>query len=392
MSRYIYRRLTMYEVNQEWLNDLLDKTMTKVAKVSERSAKKIPYTTVDGVHDDKAYFDKDNLWDGLSFWTNGFWPGMMWQMYHATGEERYAEIARFTEVGLDKTFDSFYGLHHDVGFMWLPTAVANYRLTKDEDAKRRSLHAATLLAGRFNPVGKFIRAWNDFPGRDNRGWAIIDCMFNIPLLYWASEETGDPRYGQIAKMHATTVMHNFIRDNGSSEHIVEFNPFTGEKVKIYGGQGYADGSAWTRGQTWALYGFVMSYKHTQEEAFLDTAKKVSDYFISQTPESGLIPIDFDQPAEPAYEDSTAAAIAACGLIELAKILGDGEGDKYLEAAVRMLKAQGDLRADWSEETDGILTHCSARYHEENPHYSIIYGDYYFLEALLKLKGKDLYIW
>lgn len=382
----------MTAADKLWLDETLAKTMEKVSRVSEKSKDKIPYTTIDGVHDDKAFFDPDNVWQGLSFWTNGFFGGMMWQMFHKTGEQRYADIAIKTEVALDQTFDTFYGLHHDVGFMWLPTAVANYRLTKDPDARRRSLHAATLLAGRFNPVGKFIRAWNDFPGRDNRGWAIIDCMFNIPLLYWASEETGDPRYGQIAKMHATTVMHNFIRPNGSSEHIVEFNPFTGDKVKIYGGQGYADGSAWTRGQTWALYGFVMSYKHTRDEAFLETAVKVADYFISQIPESGLIPVDFDQPAEPAYEDSTAAAIASCGLIELGKILGEEAGQAYLNAAIKMLRAQSDLRCDFTDATDALLTHCSAKYHEDDHHISIIYGDYYFLEALLKLTGDDLYIW
>ncbi len=383
--------MKMNEKDQQWLDDILLKTMNKIAIVSERSKEKIPYTTSDGVHDDKAYVDPNNVWQGLSFWTNGFFGGMMWQMYHKTGEQRYADIAKKTEVALDETFELFYGLHHDVGFMWLPTAVANYRLTKDEDAKRRSLHAATLLAGRFNPVGKFIRAWNDNPDHDNRGWAIIDCMFNIPLLYWASEETGDPRYSHIAKMHATTVMNNFIRSNGSSEHIVEFDPFTGEKVRIYGGQGYADGSAWTRGQSWAIYGFVMSYKHTLDQCFLDTAMKVADYFVSQVPESGLIPVDFDQPAEPAVEDSTAATISACGLIELAKILGD-EGHNYLEYAIKILKAQSELRCDFSDETDSLLTHCSARYHEESHHYSIIYGDYYFLEALLKLKGEDLYLW
>jgi len=382
----------MSVIDQVWLEDVLSKMKHKLEWISEKSKDKIPYTTINGDHDDKAFVDPDNLWDGLSFWTNGFFAGMMWQMYHETGQQRYADIAKNTEVLLDQTFDSFYGLHHDVGFMWLPTAVANYRLTKDPDAKRRSLHAATLLAGRFNPVGKFIRAWNDFPGRDNRGWVIIDCMFNIPLLYWASEETGDPRYGQIAEMHANTVMNNFIRPNGSSEHIVEFNPFTGDKVRIYGGQGYADGSAWTRGQGWALYGFVMSYKHTQNQSYLDTAIRVADYFISQVPESGLIPIDFDQPATPPLEDSTAAAIASCGLIELAHILGDDHGDKYLATALKLLKTQCDLRCDWSKESDAFLTHCSANYHEDSPHYPIIYGDYYLLEALLKLKGDDLYLW
>lgn len=122
--------------------------------------------------------------DGLNWWTNGFWGGIMWLLYQNTGEERYARIARISERRLEKCFEDYYGLHHDVGFMFMPTAVADYRLTENEDSRRIGLHAANLLAGRFNSVGRFIRAWNDLE-EDTRGWAIIDCMFNISQLYWA---------------------------------------------------------------------------------------------------------------------------------------------------------------------------------------------------------------
>ena len=111
---------------------------------------------------------------------------------------------------MDRCFEEFYGLHHDVGFMWLPTSVANYKVTKNPESRKRALHAANLLAGRFNLAGGFIRAWNDVEDYDTRGWAIIDCMFNIPLLYWASEETGDPRFKQIAMKHADTAMTAFV--------------------------------------------------------------------------------------------------------------------------------------------------------------------------------------
>lgn len=167
---------------------------------------------------------------------------------------------------------------------------------RDADARRRGLHAAQLLAGRFNPAG-YIRAWNDFPDpdTDTRGWAIIDCLFNIPLLYWASEETNDPRFKKIAMTHADTVAANFVREDGSVRHIVQFDPETGAFVRDYGGQGYAQGSSWTRGQTWALYGFVMSYKHTGAVRYLAMAQKVAEYFIAHIPADGRIPVDFCQP-------------------------------------------------------------------------------------------------
>lgn len=383
--------ILLNEDDQLWVNATVEKIKTKMSWLSEKSADKIPYTTVDGEHDDKRVGEY-RVDDGLQWWTNGFWGGMLWLMYHETGEEKYANIARKSEEWLDQCLVNFHGLHHDVGFMWLPTAVADYRLTGNADSRRRGLHAANLLAGRFNPVGCFIRAWDNVGETDARGWAIIDCMFNIPLLYWAWEETKDPRFKHIAMMHADTVIDAFIRPDGSSEHIVGFDPEVGGKVMTYRGQGYAKGSAWTRGQTWALYGFMMSYIHTGKPEYLDTAKRVARYFMDHIPESGLIPVDFQQPAEPAYEDSTAAAIAACGLIELARHVDEGEKDEYLQAALKLLKVLDEKRCDYSDQQDNFLNRCSGAYFNNSQHISIIYGDYYYIEALLKLKGGDVFFW
>ncbi len=379
--------------DQQWLQETIGKVRAKMDWLSEKSAEKIPATTINGVHDDKRTGEYASADNGLQWWTNGFWAGMLWLMYHETGEEKYARIARKTEEWLDECFVNFYGLHHDVGFMWLTSAVADYRMTSHPEARRRGLHAANLLAGRFNPVGRFIRAWDDLEnGDDTRGWAIIDCMFNIPLLYWAWEETKDPRFKHIAMMHADTVMENFIRPDGSSEHIVEFDPEVGGKVKTFRGQGYAQGSSWTRGQTWALYGFMMSYIHTGKQEYLDTAKRVAHYFIANIPESGLIPVDFRQPAEPAYEDSTAAAVAACGLIEIAKHVDEAEKGMYLRAALKLLKTLDEKRCDYGEGEDCFLSHCTGAYHDQRHHYGLVYADYYYLEALLKLKQQDIFFW
>lgn len=383
----------LQEKDRAWLDEVIARITDKMDWVSDKTRHKIPYTTVDGTYDDRS---ADNPTgdeaDGICWWTNGFWGGMMWLMHHETGLEKYKEIALISEQKLDRCFQQFYGLHHDVGFMWLPTSVANYKVTGNAESRKRGLHAANLLAGRFNLAGGFIRAWNDFGEGDTRGWAIIDCMLNIPLLYWATEETGDPRFKQIAVKHADTAMDAFVRPDGSVNHIVEFDPFEGGIVKTYGGQGYAEGSSWTRGQTWGLYGFMMSYIHTGKEAYLHTAKRIAHYFIANMPESGMIPVDFRQPAEPQLGDDTAAAIAACGLIEIAKAVGPLEKEMYVNAAVKLLKTLDASRSDWSRNNDAILQNGTAAYHASVHHQAIIYGDYYFMEAIFKLKGNDLYLW
>lgn len=374
----------MEETQKKWAEDVLEKVERKLAKVSERSAAKIPYSTVQGVHDDRS--------GDIGWWTNGFWGGMMWQMYRLTGEEKYRRIAEDNEKKLDACLMDYGKLDHDNGFKWLPTAVADYRLTKNEASKNRGLLAAGNLAGRYNNKGCFIRAWNDWNNEDHRGWAIIDCMMNLPLLYWASEETGDPRFRQIAASHANTAMKAFVRGDGSVNHIVEFDLETGEKVRSYGGQGYGTGSSWTRGQSWGLYGFTLSYLHTKDEAYLDTAERIANYFIANIPEDGLIPVDFRQPQEPAYQDSTAAAIAACGLIELSKLREGRQGKVYSDAALKLLRALAEHSTNWNEEEDNLLEKCTAAYHDPEHEFSIIYGDYYFLEALMKLTEKELFIW
>ena len=382
------------EDHAAWAEGILCRVREKMAWVSEKNREKIPYTTDEnGNYDDRS--DESRKWsadDGLNWWTNGFWGGIMWLLYQDTGEERYAEIARISEKKLEKCFEGYYGLHHDVGFMFLPTAVADYRLTGNEESRRIAMHGANLLAGRFNPAGNFIRAWNQTGEDDTRGWAIIDCMFNISLLYWASEESGDPRFRQIAMRHADTVLENFIRPDGSVCHIVEFDPETGKRVKSHGGQGYGEGSSWTRGQGWAVYGFANSYAHTGKKEYLDAARRCACYCMANLPETGIIPVDFKQPPEPAWEDSCGACVIAGGLLDVAKHVPEREKDRYIGAAVKILMAIADTRADWSRDCDAIVQNCTGAYHSDIHHFTMVYADYYFIEALYKLTGTGILLW
>lgn len=371
---------------KKWAEEISEKIKAKLSVVAGRSEGKIPYTTENGVFNDCSGEES------ICWWTNGFWGGMMWQLYHATGEKIYLENARMVEEKLDRNLMRPDGMDHDSGFKWLPTAVADYRLTGNKESFQRGLTAANDLAGRFNPVGRFIRAWNDNGDGSRAGRAIIDCMMNLPLLYWAYEQIRDPRFLQIATMHADTAQKYFVREDGSVNHIVDFDPETGAFIKSFGGQGYAEGSSWTRGQAWALYGFVLSYIHTGKETYLNTAKKVANYFIANIPEDGLIPVDFRQPLDCKLEDSTAAAIAACGLLEIAGRLEGAEKEMYRRAALKLLHVLAGQRCRFDLECDNLLEKCTAAFHDKKHEFAIIYGDYYFIEAIWKLTDQEIFIW
>ena len=380
------KEMNLSQQDRDWVSSALEKITGKMMPVTERTKDKVPYTAIDGVFDDRSGSDD------IAWWTNGFWGGIMWQLFSVTGEPLYKETAIKLEEKLDVVLMNPEGLDHDNGFKWLPTAVAHYRIDRNQKSRNRALLAADNLAGRFNLSGNFIRAWNDWGEDDHRGYAIIDCMMNLPLLYWASEVTQDPRFKQIAEAHAVTAGKYFVREDGSVSHIVEFDPFTGEMRKTHGGQGYGEGSSWTRGQSWGLYGFVLSYIHTGEVHYLHTARKIAHYFISNIPENGFIPVDFRQPETCTWEDSTAAAIAACGLIEIAKNTEGRDSQVYLNWALKLLKALEQERCCWDHKTDNLLKKCTAAYHDKTHEFSIIYGDYYFIEAVCKLSGKGIFIW
>lgn len=379
------------ESKERWIEETIQNIREKMDWVSDKNKDIIPYTCgEDGSYIDMSKKDPGNpKSEGINWWTNGFWGGLLWLLYEDTKDEKYRDYARISEKKLEKCFVEYKGLHHDVGFMYMLTAVADYKITGNPHSREIGLHAANLLAGRFNIKGNFIRAWN---GKENAGWSIIDCMMNLSLLYWAYEEDHDPRYLHIARAHADTVLESFIREDGSCEHIVEFDLINGQKVATYGGQGYEKGSAWSRGQAWAVYGFTISYIHTREERYLKAAEKAAAYCISQIPENGLVPIDFRQPKTPALEDSCGAAILASGLLELSGQMPENQAAMYRNGALLLLKTLARDRSDFTEKRDAILTNCSASYHEKTHHIAMVYADYFFVEAIFKLNGIGRFMW
>lgn len=366
------------EKAKKWADEIWEKLDKKLSKATVSARDILPYEVLNG-----KYIEKEN---NIYCWTNGFWGALNLIMYAGTGNEEYKKTADRSEELLDKALDNFERLHHDVGFMWRMTSGFNYQLTGSEDSKKRLFKAATYLASRFNVEGGYIRAWNgDFKSERFKQIAIIDCMMNIPLLYWATQETGDDRFKDIAMRHADKTMNFHVRADGSVNHIMRYDQHTGEVICVEGGQGFDENSSWSRGQAWGLYGFTLSYLYTGKQEYLDTAKKIANYFITNIYTDWLPRSDFRAPAEPVLYDSTAGAIAACGLIELSNILPENEKGVYFDAAFNMLSAMEEKFADWSDETDGILDYGSEQY-TNGTHKKIIYGDYYFAEAIYKLKG------
>ena len=371
------------EQNKQWIDETWQKLENKLSRLAVKSYDKIPYTTVDGFHDTRTS-DKE-----ITRWTNGFWGGLMWLMYAETKKECYKLTAQNSEKMMDRALANVTKLDHDVGFIWHIMSGASYRLTGDMQSRDRDILSAMTLASRYNIDGDFITAWN---APKVKGWTIIDTMMNLPQLYWISRELDNSRFDKIARRHADMAMRDHVRSDGSVNHIVSHEFDSVGVIETLGGQGYGVGSCWSRGASWALYGFALSYIHTKEEKYLDTAKRVAHYFISSVAATDWLPlIDFRAPNEPVKYDSTAGAIAACGLIEIAKAVPENEKRLYLTAAINILKAMDKAWCNYGEEEDGILLFGSERY-GDCEHMHIIYGDYFFTEAILKLKGSDFLPW
>ncbi|QAY68602.1 glycoside hydrolase family 88 protein [Paenibacillus protaetiae] len=370
----------------EWLEQAWQRTVSKTMRSSARIGGGFPHASVNGRY----------VLEAPHWWTAGFWPGLLWLVYEESGREELRELAEICENRLDEVLHEYSRTDHDLGFMWTLTSVASYKLTQSEKSRRRALQAANYLAARFNLKGRFIRAWNPWQeGEDNSGIAIIDCCMNMPLLYWAAGTSGDPRYRHIAEAHMETVLAHFIRPDGSVYHIVKFDPVTGECTDRLGGQGYAPESAWSRGTAWALYGLALTSHHTGDRRYLDAAKRVAHYFITQLPDDYVPYWDFRTPPEVAkYRDSSAGACAASGLLLLAELAGELEAGVYRRAGERMLESLYKHYGAWDDpEEEGLILHGTSHY-PEGKHIDVplIYGDYFFAEGLARLRGGHRIFW
>lgn len=332
-------------------------------------------------------------------WTCGFWPGEVWLAYEYSADPVFKTAALMLVKSFAHRIDNKIEVdHHDMGFLYSPSCVAAYKLTGSETAKTAAIKAADQLITRFQPKGQFIQAWGEMGAPENYRY-IIDCLLNLPLLYWASEVTGDKKYAEIAHAHITTCLENSFRADGSTYHTFFMNK---DGTPGHGAtcQGYKDDSFWARGQAWGVYGSVLSYRYTKNPAYLAVFRRALDFYLTRLPQD-LVPywdmIFTTGSNEP--RDSSSAAIVACGLLEAAKYAGKADADAYRHLARQML---GSLAHSYAVTAptpgSGLLLHGT--YSKKSPYNTCTpegvdectsWGDYFYMEALTRLtKDWQLY--
>ena len=360
-------------------------------------------------------------------WTTGFWTGELWLAWESGKEEAAREVLRHVA---EQDVESFLSRierkedvdHHDMGFLYTPSCVASYRLTGNQSARKAAVLAADQLLTRFQPVGEFLQAWGSMNEPGNYRF-IVDCLLNVPLLFWASDTTGDPKYRDTALKHINTAMRYVIREDGSTWHTVFLNPETGAFDHGATCQGYRDGSAWARGQAWAVYGTAMAFRYTGDENCRKHFRTVTSYFLSHLPKD-LIPYwDLSFGDGDGYQltplihgngpfteeagrnenggvfqprDSSSGLIAACGMLEMSRYLPESEKDLLRTTAGKLVRAVTDscLVKD-SALSNGLSLHGT--YSHKSPYNTctpegteecVLFGDYFLMEALTRIVNPD----
>ena len=319
-------------------------------------------------------------------WCSGFWPGVLWYDYELTGDTLVRDEAlRYTrELGYLSERPIF---DHDLGFLMICSYGNGYRLTADSGYKKVLLASADSLATLFNPNVGTILSWprnvEMFGGHNT----IMDNMINLEMLFWASKNGGDKSLYDIAVKHAETTMNHHFRPDGTCYHVAVYDPSDGHFIKGVTHQGYSDSSTWARGQAWAVYGYTMVYRETHDKRFLDFACKVTDAYLSRLPEDMVPYWDFDDPAIPkAPRDASAAGVVASALLELQGYVDGEKKAEYRDAAVEMLASLNSPAYRSGKKRCSFLDH-STGHHPAGSEIdaSIIYADYYYIEALTRLK-------
>jgi unsaturated chondroitin disaccharide hydrolase len=314
----------------------------------------------------------------------GHWVGLIWLAFAHTQDPALERAARtWAAYLLPRQFDT---TTHDLGFLFKLSHILGYELTGDGAFIPPALQAAETLSRRFNPRGGYFQAWGPLDASPElRGRAIVDTMMNLDLLFWASQQSGDPKFAQMAETHARTVIQYQIRPDFSTSHVIDFNPESGAFIKQDTHQGLAPDSCWSRGQAWAVYGFGDCYRATGEELFLKTARNLAEYALKHLPPD-LVPYwDFDSPEIPDdVHDSSAASILASGLLNLAaQEIDPDRATHWHTQAAAILKSLWENYTSRSTSEPSILIHGTRSKPHNMVDHGLIYGDYYFVEALLQ---------
>lgn len=344
-------------------------------------------TTVNGVYPPRNGYGKWPEGSNIG-WTTGFVPGMYWLAWELSGNDDFHRAGETMLASFVTRIDQRIDVDtHDLGFLYTLSSIAPWRLTGNPEARRAALAAADYLMTRFLEPAGIVQAWGDLTDPNQRGRTIIDSLMNMPLLYWASEMTGDPRYAAAAIRHTAQLRDNIFRPNNSTFHTFYWDLDTGSPLRGITAQGFADNSCWARGQAWGILGFALNHRHTGDETFLAAALRCADYFLARLPSDGVPYWDLDFGDDSGEErDSSAGAIAVCGLLEVSHWLPAGERKQQYERA-----AQTILHSLISAYTPGpdqpsnaLLLHgVYSKPENKGVNEGNLWGDYFYLEALMR---------
>lgn len=322
-------------------------------------------------------------------WCSGFWPGVLWYDYESSKDTTVlAEADKFTrsvkKVVDDPVFD------HDLGFLVYCSYGNGFRLTHNEDYRQVILNAADSLATLFNPKVGTILSWPREVEKYGGHNTIMDNMINLEMLFWAAKNGGNPYLHDIAVKHAETTMKHHFRDDYTSYHVAVYDSITGDFIRGCTHQGYADNSMWARGQAWAIYGFTVVYRETKDPRFLKFAQNVTDVYLARLPEDKVPYWDFDDPTIPnAPRDASAACVVASALLELGDYVGGEKGESYKNEAKDMIASVSSDKYKSGDQNNSFLLHSTGHHPAGSEiDYSIIYADYYYIEALNRLAHLD----
>ena len=315
-------------------------------------------------------------------WVGGFWPGTLWMAWLHTGDGAFRTWALESAQKLAPRQNDTST--HDIGFLFYPSWVTAWRLTGEDTWRAGAVRAADSLIQRYNPRGRFIRAWGALNDPNNAGRIIIDTMMNLDLLAFASKQTGDDTYLNIAVEHAKTAQRVFLRPDGSTPHAFDIDPDSGAPIGQATVQGYSPTSCWSRGQAWGVYGFTTIHRRTGNQQFLATARKLADFAIDALGSDHVPVWDYRAPQQPYdIKDASAGAIMACGLLDLSAVTGS---QKYRDVALRLLTALSETCLTRnSSRAEAVVARCTRnRPAEDGIEISLPYADYYLLEGILRV--------
>ena len=390
-----------FELSREKLEYALSEALKKI---DEKMMPTFVYDNEKGGYKYPAHSSVDNVYGTVyndNGWNCGFWTGILWHAYQMTVETDPERAEAYMELALKQMPDYYTRIveklgvdHHDMGFVYSLSCVAAWKIDRNETAREAAILAADQLMTRYREKGEFIQAWGSMDKEDNYR-LIVDCLMNIPLLFWATEETGDQKYREVALKHYATTMEVAFREDASAYHTYYFDPKTGEPTKGVTAQGVSNDSAWARGQAWAMYGVLLTYSYEENDDALKAFKATTNYYLNHLPKDYVAYWDLSfNDANGANEprDSSSAAIALCAMLEGIKQMDENDPLRatYVNACKRIMNSLIDnYMATTIPDANGLLLHATYSKPGNNGVDEMnIWGDYFFMEALHRMLDPD----